>query len=338
MDEGTSGIETESEVKESEWLEPVKNAYKNCDEAVFEGRKMFGRSGDYVGSVEVEYDVKARNEVFEVIDQLRDRLPSLVKLSSEGVDFSPSLGTPQPLVFRNVRYFVTNTHERYAVSSTADKIDSRFDPESEEFLGIETIRKIKPRPLGVNIVSYETKYLRESQVKGEIEELISAISTNLTEEEREIYLEPLRQKISALEVKKLLVALEGRRRYGNIMADNIGALLESIPEKFKKQQPEFIFVGRKFSTGEERSQDITGPRELFYSLLQRKLFLAEGIRGRNSNGEISYTPDQRTIIPTTEIDWYEYGLLVADKMIDHLLPKKYYTKKFIWRGTPPDSH
>lgn len=314
------------ETNDPPWLEPIKNAYANCFDTSFEARKIFEDKPDqYAGSVAVEYDLKIRNETFQLIDQLKDRLPVYMPLGSKEADFSKSIGTPNPILFRSTKYFATNTHEWYVVSRIGQEvINPRFDPGSSDFLGIEAVKNIQPKPVGVIIYPPQEKYLRTKDTQEETEELISALSSYLSDRDKEDYLKPLSQRIASLEARKKLVIAEGLGEYGRISKQKVMALVAVIPERYKKQIKEPIEVGFEYK---EDPQDDSPSRTLFFLPDQGELVFVSNVVNRDGN--YLRQPDMRTAFLATDRDWFMYATRVAGKLID-LLPVKYSQDKYLW--------
>jgi hypothetical protein len=320
MSESGESENTSTQPKESnnpKWLEDIRNSYLECSDVVREGRREYGESeGNPPGKVALEYDLKIRNEAFQVIDELKDRLPAFILLGFEKVDFGIAIGTPSPIDYRVRKYFSVETHEWYFVSKWGEgTIDSKLDPGSSDFIGLEAVRKIEPPPRKVTIYAPQEKDLVSGQVTKETEELIRGVSSNLSDEEKSEYMQPLTGRIAELEARKKLIIAQGLGEYGKLARQHVLAILETIPKRYKARLTKPIWIG--VESGKSSSER----KRLVYFLPDRKeLFWNDSASARN----------MKAFSPVSYPEWFFQALSTASKIIDESLPQKFSNQRFNW--------
>lgn len=320
MNESGESENTFNQPQESDnpkWLEDIKNSYIACSGLVKEGFQEYReQEGNPPGKVALEHDLKIRNEAFRVIDELKDRLPAFILLGFEKVDFGTAIGTPSPIDYRVRKYFSVETHEWYLVSRWGEgTIDSKLDPGSSDFIGLETVKKIEPPPGDVTIYAPQEKYVVSGQIIRETEELVRGVSSNLSAEERSEHIQPLTGRIAELEARKKLIIAQGLGEYGKLARQHVLAILETIPERYKAKLTKPIGIG--VESGKSSSER----KRLIYFLPDRKeLFW----------GDSALVRDMKTFSPVSDPEWFFHALSTASKIIDESLPQKFSNQRFNW--------
>lgn len=179
---------------------------------------------------------------------------------------------------------------------------------------------------------YKDKYLTTGQVEKEVKEIIAAVSAYLSDEEKIELVDSLDERILSLESMKQLVLNQGRRDYGRIAKGEVATLFGLIPEKYKLNLQDLIFIGREFQPGRDFDRNFV-PRKIFFSPSQGELFLAQAELELDSKGESNYKPNVGTLEPVDDLGWFDYALLVADKLVG-ILPNKYSKNRYLWRLGP----
>lgn len=320
-DTGKETVEVKPEKDNPVWLERVKKAYVDCNKTVSEGRHVFGGWGDNAGFIKTEQDLAIRNEVFQVVDQLKESLPPYILIGSEEGDFARQMQTPFAIPFRNLTYFSLSSHDTYTIVNVGnEKVPPELDPENKAFVGIDRAVRMDDTLVGVSSASPQTKYLTTGQVHREISRLISSVSSHLQEAEKERIIEPLKQRVASLEGRRDLVIAEGFREYGKMSKKQVLALMEAIPERFKKGVKDPIWLGI-----EDRKdvQDDSPIRELFFLPEQGEIVFALFDRE-------AMTYDMINTSLANDSDWFHYSLMVAGKTIRKYLPEKYSRERYTW--------
>lgn len=226
--------------------------------------------------LETEYDLRIQNEAFNLVDQTRDKLPAFISLTSKEDDLTQHLGVN--LSLRRGIYFITATHERYIIYDVGQK-DRRFDPESSEFIGIDQIRKMKP----TSIISPRTDNLRKGEAEEQVALLISGVGRYLSKEDREIYVDPVEQKIKVLEEEKSLQIQQSIKECSLLLQEQIGKILQLIPENYKGNLPLYFDLGQTYKDWDGRD----GGYRILFLLSSGELVISPNTGGISSSDNVN---------------------------------------------------
>lgn len=328
MDESNIGRKEEGNKKDPKWLSVVKDRYKDCFETILQGKRNLGFVDQNTnGTIETEYDIRMRDDVFEFIDKIRNKLPEYILLAATQNNLGAGLGA-----YRTASYFVTATHETYNFSTVGNEtIEQKFHPHSSEFLGIDQIRHMPSRPRNITISSPQTENLKRGQVREDVEILLLRVRGYLSDSEKEEYLYPLEQRIAVLEVEKLLKIVQGLQEYGRLSKEKVLAFFDAFPELYKRQLPNSMDLGEKEPGSLEGiktdPEDHSRVRRLFFLPLSKELVIAPGVIVESSGNGHNYQPDFNRIEAASDPDWFHCATSVVFAVWD-FLPKRYAKDKY----------